>query len=183
MNASLFAVTSFAVLLSAGVVHVVDRSRFREVLMEHGVVPRRLIWPVAGAVAAAELAIGSAGVAAAAVSGTLAQPLALAAGALFGAFTAYAALLLSRGAAAPCGCAAADYPVNVWVVVRAAILALASIAAALAPHFVAITAMPTWNAAVTVAAALTFSTLLWVFPDALADPSQMPLVRTALANR
>jgi hypothetical protein len=183
MTASLFALTAFAVLLSAGVVHVVPRARFREVLLEQSVVPRRLIAPVAGAVAGAELAIGAAGVAAAILVGKQAQLFAFAAGALFIAFTVYAAVLLRRGGASPCGCAAADYPVNIWVVVRAAVLAVASIAAAAAPHFVAIAAMSASDAAVALVAALTFSILVWVFPDALADPLQMPLVRTALAKR
>ena len=183
MNASLFALTAFALLLSAGVVHIAHRSTFREVLREHRIVPRRLVRPVGGAVACAELAIGGLGVAAVAVAAKPAQLLAFGAAALFCAFTAYAAVLLKRRPAAPCGCVAADYPVNVWVVARAAILAIASVAAAAASHLVAITAMPASDAAVAATAALTFSTLLWLLPDALTDPLRMPLVRTALARR
>jgi hypothetical protein len=183
MNASIFALTVFLVLLVAGLFHVVHRARFRQVLHEHRVVPTRLTGWVGAAIAGAEVSIGGVGVAATILAEGEVQPFAFAAGALFAAFTAYtAAVLVMRGAAAPCGCARADYPVSVWVVLRAAALALAAIAAAAAPHLSAVAAMPFAEAAIVVTAAVTLSTLAWAFPDALADPLQMPIVRRALVG-
>jgi hypothetical protein len=171
--------TVFGTLAGAGLLHLLRPRTFRDALREQRLLPERTAVAVAGAVTAAEIVVGVAGAAAFGFSGQGARVSALAAAAIFGVFTAYSGALVMRGGTVPCGCAGNDLPVSVWVVARAAALALAAIGAAIAP-VTPLTYLPPVQAAVAAVAAATFGTLLWAYPDALFDPMDMPLVRTAL---
>lgn len=184
MTAPVFALTAFTVLLASGAVHVERHRHFRTAIGEHAVVPRASVPSVAIAVTTAEIGLGVSGLVAVALTGGAgARALALAAGGLMLSFAVYGSVLVQRGSRAYCGCAAADYPINVWVPVRAAALALAATWAAVAPGGDLVLTGPPSQVAFVVLATLTFSALLWTLPDALGDPLQLPFVRSALGLR
>lgn len=161
----------FPTLLAAGCQHLVRPGRLAAALRPRGWAPA-LRLPVALAVAVSETALGLAGVAAM-VAGRSRAPVALAAALLFAAFAADAARALWSGTDVPCGCGAAEHPVNQWVVVRTvSYAALSGVAALPGAALVALAALP----AVTVlTAAAVIGLLLWLLPRTLAIPRGVAL--------
>ena len=183
MTTTVPALTVLTVLVCSGVVHAVRHGDFRGAIGEQSFVPAAVVSIVAAATTIAEIAIGAAGLAVVAVAGGAAvRAVAIAAAGLSLAFAVYSAALVRRGTAVPCGCSASDYPVNVWVPVRAGVLAVAALWAA-AWGGDALVGSPPAEVAVIVLAAASFSALLWFLPDALADPLELPFVRSALGVR
>jgi hypothetical protein len=179
VTATTLGLTVFGTLTVSGVLHLTRQPAFRAVMREQRLVPERLVVPVSGAVTAAELVVGTTGVASSGFGAVGGRMVAVAGAAIFAVFTAYTAALLRRGGSVPCGCTGDDVPVSAWAVARAAALTAASIAAAIGA-LTPLTNLAPAEACVAAVAATTFATLLWIFPDALFDPMQMPLVRRAL---
>jgi methylamine utilization protein MauE len=173
--AALTVVLMFLVALAE---HARSPGGLRRALLDQGVLPRALAWPVAGAVLAVEGALAGAG-----GLGVLAGPdgvvaLRVSLGVsvvLFAVYAAYSQYLVMTRAGAPCGCSGGDTPVNRWVVGRAVLLAcLAGTGLLLAKPATTLAASPQ-RLGVAAAAALTFAVLLWHLPVALEDPVQAVL--------
>jgi hypothetical protein len=166
------------VLLVALVEHARSPSVLRRTLLDQGVLPRVMAWPVTGAVLAVEGALaGAGGLGMVAGPGRVAA-LRLSLGAsvvLFVVYAGYSHYLVTRRAGAPCGCARGDLPVNRWVVGRAVGLAgLAGVGLLLAGPASGLAASPgRWG--VVGVAVLVFALLLWHLPVALEDPAEAVL--------
>lgn len=164
--------------------HLRDRAAFSRALARQAVWPDRLVPPVAWAVTAAEVSLGAAGFAALAAevfapgqpwAAAIARPVTGAAAVMYACFTFYSFYLVRRRPDVPCGCSMTDDPVGWPVVGRAAVLAVACGAAALAPQ--GIGAVGIAPAGIASAAGLlvcvpvvAFIVLAWSLPAALRQP-------------
>jgi hypothetical protein len=177
--ASVGAYTGLGILAGAGVAHAGGLRAFQGLVAGQAVWPRWLVTPVAAAVTAVELTVGLAGLATSLAPGWAARtwlsPRAALAAAtlLYVAFGLYGLLLLWRRPGAPCACGHADQPVNLWVPVRAAVLAAGcGFAAASGDGVLAWSA--TVDGLVVLLASAVFILLAWQLPAALHDPTHRP---------
>lgn len=119
-------------LLLAGAGHLWRSPSLRATLLAHGLVPHRLVGPVAAILPVAEALLGAAVLWAAA--GTHAgwwAPATGTAGALTVAYTGYLGVLLRRGETGDCGCGPVPDAVGRFTVARAAVLAVGLVGAAI----------------------------------------------------
>jgi hypothetical protein len=161
----------FPPLLVAGGYHLLRTGRLALVLVTHG-------WPVKlSRPASVLLAIAEAGLGATGTAGVVLGPVVLPAGPivagaaalLFSAYAVETGRVLRSGAQVPCGCGAADHPVNQWVVIRAAVYAgLAVAAMASRPALGALAPLHLITALV---AATVIGLLVWLLPRTLAIPA------------
>jgi hypothetical protein len=158
-------------LVFSGISHARDRAGFRAVLGRQGIWPERTVGFVACAVIGFELGIGALGAIALAAKASVATPLLLS-GLLYLAYGFYAANLMRTRPQAPCGCSSGDEPVNGWVVIRAVILAVGSLGAALLPDRLMDTPATDARFAITVLVAAAFAVILWNLPAAVHDPTR-----------
>ncbi len=181
MSALLAGVAAYTVLftmLVACAEHLSEPSALSRALTAHGVIPApaALAWLVI----AGEGLLGAAGMVALLLGGGPALVVALAGcGALLALFAGYGLRVRSLGRAGPCGCSRLELPMTGWVVARAAILAgLALLALAWADSIVPLT-RPGSALAIVLAAAATFTLLLWHLPAAMHEHVTVHNGRTA----
>lgn len=185
--ATVSAYTAVGLLLTGGIAHSAHPRAFRSS------VSRQALWPawsttlVVAVVITLELVLGAGGMAILATRGSMNLPgptaLLITASGVYLAFTAYSVVLLLRRPGAPCGCSHADSPINLWVPVRSATVAVVSLAAAAAPDQIlpAATATPFLMAVLAVTG---FVIVLWSLPVALDDPDRHePGTRSAPVSR
>lgn len=160
------------VLLTSGLLHARRPGQLEAALRRQRLLPTGMIRACAVGVVAVESALGAAGLVALSVfeSDAGARLVLLVAGVLFTIYTGYTAYLVSRGRRVPCGCSAADYPVTVAVVARAAGLSLVAFGAA---AVVGDALAPTGDEQFVVAAiaSVGLSTIVWALPAALQIPT------------
>lgn len=169
MVPSVAAVVCFAVLATAGAGHLRHLGTFRAAIRAHAVWPAALTAPLAAAVAALEIGLGTVGITSVAVAAEALQPsLLAAAAALYGCYAIYGGYLLTRRPGTPCACSSDMQPIDISVIGRAAVLAgLACVALALAPVGAGLSAT---EVAVTALASTAYAVVLWSLPAALRDP-------------
>lgn len=128
-------VAAALLLVGAGAVHLVRRARLRALLRAHGIVPPRLVRPVAAGLGVAQLALGAATLVGAFTGGGTLRASAAATAAVFIAFTGYLAGLVATRPGSPCGCLGGDEPAGGWSITRAALGAIGAgvLAAGAAP--------------------------------------------------
>lgn len=124
--------TASMTLLGTGLSHINRIHLFQDQLRRQRVWERPwAIRAISMAVGAAELGLGSAGMALVITQATSHQlvstTLAMSAG-LYSAFAVYAFYVLKNRPGAPCGCAPLDEPIASWVVWRAVLLAALAVA-------------------------------------------------------
>jgi hypothetical protein len=164
-----------AVLLAAGLGHLLWPAALRSALVAHGVLPAPGV--ITLAVPVAEVGIGVLG-GYGLVLGDRPAGRGLLAVALAGAclvlvaYAAYSWRVLASGRAAPCGCSRRDdLPMSGWVVGRAAALAVfAALGLALTGSVLPVRTWDSELATVLLAAAV-FGLLLWQLPAAMHDPT------------
>jgi Methylamine utilisation protein MauE len=182
MNALLATVgayTGAGLLLASGISHTTHQGAFRRFVARQAVWPQGLVALVAAAVTLSELIVGLLSLLSNVAAGRVMQPAPTGRTALFAAtllylaFGCYSLLLLKRRPGVPCACSHphADHPVNVWVTVRALVLAVGCLYAALDTTRV-LRGSPTAEFLLCMLASITFVALAWSLPTALHDPSQ-----------
>jgi hypothetical protein len=176
MLAGVCAGTVALVLLTAFAGHLRASRTLPAALAAHRVVPGPLRWPVAVSAMALEGALGAATGYAAATGRTAVLTLAAGGAAiLLAVYAGYGLYVLRTRPSVPCGCATGpggDAPMSGWVAGRAAVLALAALAAAAgaAP----VTASQGAHIAIIVLASVVFAVLLWQLPQAMFDQERRP---------
>lgn len=164
--AAVAAGVTFPMLLLAGAHHLLRPRRLAGAVRARGW-PAAVARPAAVALAVAEVGLGAAGTAGL-ITGPRTALIPAGAAMLLVAYALDTARVVRSGARVPCGCGAADHPVNVWVAVRAAAYAcLAALATWQGAALLALGAAPALTA-ITAAAAI--GLLLWLLPRALAIP-------------
>jgi Methylamine utilisation protein MauE len=159
------------VLLLAFAGHLRAPRTLPAALAAQRVVPGPLRWPVAIVVIALEGTLGAA--TGYAVPAGRPHTVALAAGGaavLFAVYAGYGLYVLRTRPSVPCGCATGpggDTPMSGWVAGRAAVLALASLAAATGT-----TPAHGTHTAIAVLASVVFAVLLSLLPQAMFDPER-----------
>lgn len=163
-----------AVLLAAGLGHLLWPDALRAAVVAHGLLPAPRL--VALAVPVAEVGVGVLGGYGLVLGdraggrGLLAVALAAAAALLAG-YAGYAWRVLAAGTGGPCGCSRRDLPMSGWVVARAgALAALAVLGLALTRSVLPLRA-PDSRLGTVLLAAATFGLLLWQLPAAMHDPT------------
>jgi hypothetical protein len=129
---TVFAGLAFMVLLWAGWSHLTTVRLFVKALEHHSIWPSTLVPIIAAIVVASELCIGGIGIAGFVFGSERLWTAALASAAgLYTTFLAYGSFLWLWRPSVPCGCSVGpgETEANLWVVVRAAILVLSSMAA------------------------------------------------------
>jgi hypothetical protein len=157
---------TFPTLLAAGCHHLLHLGRLVAVLRHRGW-PAAWARPAAALIALAEVVLGCAGTVGL-VMGPQRAVVAMTAAALFAAYAIDSAVVVRSGRQVPCGCGAAEHPVNQWVVVRAVAYSCLSVVAATQGPALAVVA-PTAVLTV-VTAVVAIGLLLWLLPRALAIP-------------
>lgn len=160
------------VLLAGCTAHLTRPQALPDALRAHRTLPDRAVPLAAGAVTLAEGVLGVAGAAAFLSGHRLGLTVALtASAALFTCYALYTHHTLAAGRGGPCGCSRAELPLSGWVVGRAGVFAALALVAAVAVAGPG--SQPRGVAELTIAAltALTFATLLWVLPAAMAQPT------------
>jgi hypothetical protein len=176
MLAGVCAGTVALVLLTAFAGHLRAPRTLPAALAAHRTVPGPLVWPVAVVAVVLEGALG-ADIGFAVLAGR-SHALTLAAGAgavLLAGYAIYGLRVLHTRPGVPCGCSTGpggDAPMTGWVVVRAAVLALASFAAAAGAGPAADSHGA--HTAIAVLASVVFAVLLWLLPLAMFDPARRP---------
>lgn len=161
------AMAAFGMLLMSGATHALAFNAFGEDLSRQALLPPAANTPVALVVTSLEIGLGVLGIMATAMSLDLFFQIATTGAALlFAAFTALLVILLHRRPGAPCGCGGLSRPANWWHVARSSGFLVGSLVAAASggPHV-----LPLLQGACVLAAATTFSILLWVLPAAAAS--------------
>lgn len=160
------------VLLMSGLLHARHVGELEAALRRQRLVPTGLIRACAVGVVTLESVLGAVGMLALSVLQTEAvtRAVLVVAGALFAGYAVYTAYLVSQGRRVPCGCSAADYPVNTAVVARAAGLSVAAFAAA-AVAGDALTLGGGEEFVTAAIAAIGLSAIVWALPAALHAPS------------
>jgi hypothetical protein len=162
------ALDAFGVLAFAGVSHALNVDRLRRDIEQQGLIPALgplHLW-VANGLVAIEVVSAVIGCWAIIAAPEFLRPVALLVSGLYFGFAAYAVILLRRRPNAPCGCAAESEPVNVWTVVRATLLGLLTVVAAMGAEHVALAGRWT-ELAVALLAAVALGVTLWCLPTLL----------------
>jgi hypothetical protein len=176
MLAGLCAGTVALVLLAAFAGHLRAPRTLPAALTAHRTVPALLVRPVAVVAAALEGVLG-AGIGYAALTGH-SRALTLSGGAgavLLAGYATYSLLVLRARPGVPCGCSSGrggDAPMTGWVTVRAAVLAVASLGAAVGAG--PATGSGGAHAVIVLLASAVFAVLLWTLPLAMVDPESRP---------
>lgn len=162
-------------LLAGCVAHLSRPAALPDALRAHRTLPARSVPLAAGAVTLAEGLLGVAVVVAFLSQHRLGLTVVLgAATLLFTSYALYTRHTLANGRGGPCGCSRHEVPLSGWVVGRAwTFAALALIAAVLTASAGSLADAPSGGAETATAAlvALTFATLLWLLPAAMAQPA------------
>lgn len=162
-------------LLAGCVAHLSRPTALPDALRAHRTLPERSVPLAASAVTLAEGVLGVAVVVAFLSQHRLGLTVALGATALlFTSYALYTRHTLANGRGGPCGCSRREVPLSGWVVGRAwTFAALALVAAVLTASAGSLADAPSGGAETVTAAlaALTFATLLWLLPAAMAQPS------------
>src|SRR5215203_373365 len=160
--ASASAATSTAVLLWAGVSHVVHHSSFERALAAHELWPKKLVPGVAASVVAAEVAIGILGaLAVVGITAVTIEVAFIAASVTYAAFSIYAAVLYWLRGEAACGCSSFDEKVNIWTIGRTVALTVGAVAALVLPASVFPEAMSVQEVTTITLASAALGLLLW----------------------
>lgn len=163
---------ALGVLAASAVGHLRSPSQLLRALSEQKLIPSEFRRPVAVSTIGVELAIGAGGLALLVAEKRSAVAFSMAAAAaLYAIYAMYTAVLVANGSSAPCGCAAEDYPITVWVPLRAfALAAAAALAALLAEQRMALLSAEPDEAVVAALASTTFAVVLWNLPRAMDQP-------------
>ena len=158
---------SLGLLAYAGTAHLRATQHLAYAIELQTGVRRQWARSIARAVGAAEVLLALVGFTAMMMGdrGPLRTTLVLAA-ALYSAYAIYSSFLVLRRPGVPCGCSSDELATTVWVVARAAALAVVAGAAALAPGRLLGWGLST-HLTVAILAAGTFILLLWNLPGAL----------------
>ncbi len=167
--ASVAAYTVLFTMLLACAEHLAEPSALSRALAAHKVIPAA--GPVAAMVISGEGLLGATGIVAALGGGG--RPLAaIMAGccALLAVYGCYGLLLRLLGRSGACGCSRLELPMTGWVVARAAILAGLALLALMRAGSIFPLTRPGAALAIVLAAAATFTLLLWHLPAAMHEP-------------
>jgi hypothetical protein len=167
--AGVAACTVLLTMVLACAEHLAEPAALSRALTAHGVV--RAPVAVAGVVIAAEGLLGVVGIAGLWQAGgrTLIGVL-LGCFALLTLYAGYGLQIRSLGRSGPCGCSRLELPMTGWVVARAAILAGLALLASVRAAAIVPLPRPGLELAVVLAAAITFTLLLWHLPAAMHEP-------------
>jgi len=163
------ALVTFGTLLVAGVLHGRDTKVLRQQMVAQRVWPAGWLHVLSVALPVTELTVGGFGLTAL-VSGRGVTAAALLSVTLYLAFTLFGVFAVRMRPGVPCGCSADARPIDWSIVVRAAVLGCCAIVTSvLAPAAGEASALTLLFAGM---AGLASGVVIWMLPEALADPLQ-----------
>lgn len=168
--ASIGATAGLLILAVSAYHHLHNRRMLEDALSAHGVPSQTLRTGLSIVIAAIESALAILGIVAVAFVEPIIGTTFAAITGMYVLYALYATWLLKAHPQSPCGCSAHQYPVNLWVPLRAAGLSCGTAVAAAASNHV-YTATDHFQNLVAAIAGVACGAILWALPEAMAQPA------------